>query len=191
MTSRATTEQPARILLVVQEADSNDVGLDWLDRAREPGDRVYVCAPRGVGDTRWTRKNPPNYVERSHVLLGRTVDTGRVWDIIAAARYLHAKHEGAIAVHICGRKGAAVLAAYAALWEPEIAGVTAIDPPASHMDAGAPQLLNVLRVCDIPDVFGMLAPRPLTIHGQAATWEKVARIYSAAEARDSLRFIAE
>ena len=108
-----------------------------------------------------------------------------VWDIIAAARYLHAKYNGAVPVHVCGEHGAAVLAAYAALWEPEIAGVTAIDPPASHMDAGAPQLLNVLRVCDIPDAFGMLAPRPLTIRGQADAWEKVARIYAAAGARDT------
>src|SRR5262249_15404179 len=28
----------------------------------------------------WTRVSPPNYVERSHALLGRTVDQGRVLD---------------------------------------------------------------------------------------------------------------
>lgn len=189
--SPASNEPPARVLLVVQNADSNDDALGWLDRVRRPGDSVYVCEPRGVGETRWTRKNPPNYVERSHVLLGRTADTGRVRDIIATARYLHAKYNGGAPVHVCGRHGAAVLAAYAALREPEIAGVTAVEPPASHMDAGAPQFLNVLRVCDIPDVFGMLAPRPLTIRGQAASWEKVARIYSAAGAQDKLQSIIE
>jgi dienelactone hydrolase len=188
--SRTSSERPTRLLLLVQDVDSNDVDLHTLDKVREPGDAMAVCIPRGLGDTRWTRKNPPNYVERSHVLLGRTVDTGRVWDIIAAARYLHAKHGGEVPVHVCGRKAAGVLAAYAALWEPEIAGVIAIDPPASHMDDGTPQLLNVLRVCDIPDAFGLLAPRPLTIHGRAADWEKVSRIYSAADARDKLQFKA-
>lgn len=187
--SRTEPGGSARILLVVQNADPNE-SLDWLDRVREPGDAVYVLAPRGVGETRWTRKNPPNYVERSHVLLGRTVDEGRIRDVVAAARCLRSKHEDAVPVHVCGWREAAILAAYAALWDAEISGVTAVDPPASHMETGAPQLLNVLRVCDIPDALGMLAPRSLTIHGQAADWEKVAQIYSAADARDNLRFRA-
>ena len=142
---------------------------------------MYVCEPRGVGRTRWTRKDPPNYVQRCHVLLGRTVDTGRVWDVIAAARYLHAKHEGKVAVHVVGEGAAGVLAAYAALWEPEIAGLIVGQPPLTHMDNEAPQLLNVLRVCDVPDTLGMLAPRPLTIHGvPPKRLEKVAGIYAVA-----------
>lgn len=188
--SLANPAGATRILLVVRNAEPNE-SLDWLDRVRQPDDVVYVLAPRGVGETRWTQKNPPNYVERSHVLLGRTVDEGRIRDVIAVAKYLRDKHEGAVPVHLCGRRGAAILAAYAALHDARrIAGVTAVDPPASHMDPDAPQLLNVLRVCDIPDALGMLAPRPLTIHGQAADWEKVSRIYSAADARDKLQFKA-
>jgi len=31
------------------------------------------------------------------------------------------------------------------------------------MEEGAPRLLNALRVCDVPDVCGMLAPRPLKL----------------------------
>jgi len=183
----ASNPSPTRVLLLPQDADAGDVALGWLTGLYEPGDAIYICVPRGVAETQWTRKNPPNYVERSHVLLGRTVDTGRVWDIIAAVRYLHAKYDGAVPIHVCGRDAAGVLAAYAALWEREIAGVIAVQPPTSHMDPKAPQLLNVLRVCDIPDAFGMLAPRPLTIRGQAADWEKVSQVYAAAGARDRLR----
>jgi dienelactone hydrolase len=179
-------EKPARLLMVVRNPDPNEQATEWVDRVRESGDRVYVCAPRGVDQTRWTRKNPPNYVERSHVLLGRTVDTGRVWDVIAAARYLHAQYAD-VPLYVAGEGPGAVLAAYAALWEPEIAGVIAINPPSSHMDVKAPQFLNVLRVCDIPDVFGMLVPRPLTISGWAGDAPaKVARIYAAASVSDKL-----
>jgi len=131
----------------------------------EPGDRGYFLHPRGEGPTRWTQKNPPNYVARSHVLLGRTVDGGRVWDVIATARYLHAKHEGKVPVFVAGEGGGGVLAAYAALLEPEIAGAVLSRPPLGHMEPSAPELLNVLRVCDVPEVLGMLAPRPLAIHG--------------------------
>jgi hypothetical protein len=74
-----------------------------------------------------------------------------------------------------------VLAAYAALWEPRIGGVILNKPPLGHMEADAPALLNVLRVCDIPDVLGMLAPRRLVIYSdRSGDLEKVAAIYKAA-----------
>ena len=95
---------------------------------------------------------------------------------------LHAEHAD-IPLYVAGEGPGAVLAAYAALLEPDIAGVIALNPPSSHMDAKAPQFLNVLRVCDIPDVFGMLAPRPLTIvGGKGDLLTKVAQIYAAADA---------
>jgi dienelactone hydrolase len=175
------TKQPARVLLVVRDAKAKEPWSDFVRRTEEAGDAVYFCEPRGVGPTRWTRKNPPNYVERAHVLLGRTVDTGRVWDVIATARYLHARFEGKVPVHVVGEGPAALLAAYAALWEPEIAGVILNKPPLSHMDAGAPPLLNVLRVCDVPDVLGLLAPRPLAVHGvPKESLDKIAKIYASA-----------
>ena len=185
-----------RILMIIRNPDSNAYMSDWARRVYERGDHVYVCAPRGVGQTRWTRKNPPNYVERSGVLLGRTVDTGRVWDIVAAARYLHGKYNGDPAnagfgsipavggpVYVLGEGTAGVLAAYAALWEPEIAGVILNKPPLSHMNIDAPHFLNVLRVCDVPDALGMLAPRALTIYSNRSdVLAKVAKIYTAAGA---------
>jgi hypothetical protein len=179
-------DQPRRLVLAVRYPDTADSLPELIASTCEPTDLVYDLAPRGVGLTRWTRKNPPNYVERSHVLLGRTVDTGRVWDVIATARYLGARHEG-IPVYVLGEGPAAVLAAYAALFESDIAGVIAVDPPKSHMDPNAPQFLNVLRVCDVPDALGLLAPRPLTIvGGDADALAKVKAIYSSANATSHL-----
>jgi dienelactone hydrolase len=180
----APGEKPARVLLEVTYPGPNQ---RTLDRVREPRDQLYTCWPRGFPSAAWTQKNPPNYVERSHALLGRTVDTGRVWDVIATVRYLRAKHAD-VPLYVAGDGPGAVLAAYAALLEPDIAGVIAINPPSSHMDAKAPQFLNVLRVCDIPDVFGMLAPRLLTLRGWSGDAPaNVARIYAVAGASDKLR----
>jgi hypothetical protein len=176
-----SVEKTKRILMVVQNPDSNEPASNWLRGICEPGDHVYFCAPRGVGRTRWTRKNPPNYVERSCVLLGLTVDSGRVWDVIATARYLHDKYNDNIPVYVLGDGAAGVLAAYAALWEPEITGVILNEPPVTHMDIKAPQFLNVLRVCDVLDVFGMLAPRILIVYSEPNDrLKKVAEIYAAA-----------
>lgn len=175
-----SVDVPKRILIVVQSSDSGEFSTNWIRPAYNPGDRMYLCTPRGVGRTRWTRKNPPNYVERSHVLLGRTVDTGRLWDVIAAARYLHDKYDN-IPIYVLGEDSAGVIAAYTALLESRIAGIILNKPLLSHMNADAPQFLNVLRVCDVPDVLGMLAPRSLTIYSDNAL-EKVAKIYDSAGA---------
>ena len=187
VTKPKSTKNPKCIVMMVQYPNSNEPTPNSLRLVEEPNPHMYVCTPRGVGQTRWTRKNPPNYVERSHVLLGRTVDTGRIWDIIAAARYLHDKYEKRIPIYVSGDGAAGVLAAYAALWEPEISGVIVNKPTISHMDNEAPQFLNVLRVCDVPDILGMLAPKVLTIYGvDSDAIGKVGEIYAAAGATGNL-----
>jgi dienelactone hydrolase len=180
--------KPKRVLLVIRRAESRDAVARMLAAVRQPGDQVYLCAPRGVDTSRWTQASPPNGVERSLALLGRTADTCRIWDAIAAARYLHGKFSAEIPLYVAGEGGGAVLAAYAALWEPEIAGAVLWQPPASHMQPDAPPLLNVLRVCDVPDVLGMLAPRHLTIYSRdVKTWEKVKDVYRGAGAETQLQ----
>jgi len=92
-------------------------------------------------------------------------------------------------IYVLGEGASAILAAYAALLEPDIAGLFVYEPPGSHMDESAPALLNVLRVCDIPEALGMLAPRRLTLSGnQTDGAQKVAAIYQAANAADKLTF---
>ena len=174
-------------LIVLNEGET---GLpEGIDLA-VPADQIVVfCEPRGIGSTKWTRKNPPNYVERSHVLLGRTVDTGRVWDVIAAAHYLSgsARLGGGkykLPVHVSGSGAAGLIAAYAAVLDEQIAGVTLVSPPVTHMNNLAPQFLNVLRVCDIPDSLGLIAPRPLRIiNADAALFARTTADYSAAGGR--------
>lgn len=193
---QAVLKDAKRVVMVVDTGElaatpilGDAVLPTWLSKSLSPGDHVVTCFPRSVGETRWTRSNPPNPIERSHLLLGRTVDTGKVWDVIAAARYLRVKYQG-MPVYLLGRGPGAVLAGYAALLEPKLAGVIAVDPLPTHMDPAAPQFLNVLRVCDIPEVFGMLAPRPLTItaaekhEGARApdAFARTAAIYAAAGA---------
>lgn len=165
-----------RILLVVNLGDPEDV----LQRFAKETDEVYVIDPRGVGETSWTLRNPPNFVARSHALLGRTVDDGRVWDIAATARFLIKNHGGNPSLHIVGEGAGAVLGAYAMLLEPEINGAILDRPQLSHMDESSPALLNVLRVCDVPDALGALAPRSLTISGlNLEAEQKVSQAYKA------------
>ena len=176
---------PKRVLLFVQNSGQEAPLPAWVETIRRPDDHVYRCEPRGIGDTRWTTKNPPNTVSRSHVLVGRTVDTGRVYDVIATARQLREQHQES-RIEVIGEGAGAILAAYAALWEPDIDAVTMHQPAVTHMDTSAPQFLNVLRVADIPEVLGMLAPRALTIVSGDEAFQKTAAIYKAAGAAKQL-----
>jgi hypothetical protein len=176
-----------RIWVVASSSDVNAAPPAWLAQHSKQQDAIYICEPRGVGASQWTRKNPPNFVERCHYLLGRTVDSGRVWDLAATARHLRAQHGGEAEVFLAGEGAAGVWAIYAALLEPEVAGLVVSQLPATHMADGAPALLNVLRVCDIPEALGLVAPRPITLLGGAPDWtQRTAALYRSAGAADKL-----
>jgi dienelactone hydrolase len=163
-----------RWLLVLDPAEKPDEVPAWA-KELVGSDPVLLLAPRGG----WTRKNPPNTVERSMALLGMTADSGRVWDVLSVAR-----RSGP--VRVAGRGAAGVIGVYAALYEPAIVEAAAVDPPASHRDG--PHFLNVLRVLDVPDAFGLLAPRPLRLLGaKDAAFERTVEIYRVAGAADALR----
>jgi hypothetical protein len=124
-------------------------------------------------------------VERSHALLGTTVDTGRLLDVAATARDFHSRFDGKVELQVVGTGQAGILAAYAALLEPGISAVLIADPPTSHRQG--PHFLNVLRVLDIPDALGLVAPRPLTlINAKDKAFDRTAEIYERAGARSHL-----
>jgi dienelactone hydrolase len=139
---------------------------------------------RGTGPRAWTRKNPPNTVERSLVLVGQTADGGRVRDLAAVLAGQTEK------VRLAGNEQAGVIAAYAALFAPgTVSELVLHDPPTSHRDG--PHFLNVLRVLDIPEALGLLAPDvKLTLVGKNAkdkAFDRTAAIYKAAGATDKFR----
>ncbi len=176
-----------RVLLIVRGEDSTET--KWPGQTAD--DAVLVCQARGIGPTRWTQKDPPNYVLRSLALLGRTLDTGRLWDVMAAARYIEGERAEKGHLVVCGGGNSAALAAYAGLLEPEIAGVMLDRPLLTHGDARAPQFLSVLRVCDVSHVLGMLAPKPLTIVAkEQAGLDSVRAIYATAGAAGALSISA-
>ena len=150
------------------------------------GTLTFGMTVRGQSLSEWRRESPPNYVERSHALLGRTVDEGRVKDIIAMVKMLKIKQDPNRQWRIIGRGEAGILAAYAALFEPSIKEVVIIDPPRSHTEG--PHFLNVLRVLDIPEALGLLAPTPLTIIGSKdPAFNRTAAIYRLAGAGENLK----
>ena len=162
-----------RIMLVIANEDLNDTKTDFLKVSEGA---VFTLEARGLGATRWTTKNPPNFVERSHYLLGRTVDSGRVWDILAAVRYLAVAYPE-VKVQLAGERRGGLLALYAALLDESIAELTLGEIPGSLMDEDAPALLNGLRACDVPDALGLLAERKVTLNLRDSAKERVGEVF--------------
>lgn len=166
--------------LVVLNPDEDDREAMKFWTARDTRWSQSIIHARGGGPFRWTRKNPPNTVERSLALLGQTADTGRVRDV-AAWLVLGADGEGPR--RVVGRGSAGVIAAYAALFTPgAVQEVILIDPPASHRDG--PHFLGVQRVLDVPDALGLLAPDvKLTLIGaKDPAFDRTAALYKLAGA---------
>lgn len=160
------------------------VGVDSIPGVET--DSSWSARPRGAKGA-WTRKNPPNTVERSYALLGKTVDLGRLQDTVAAMAYLRATKKSGVG-RIAGHGQAGVHAAYAALLDPSIGELIVVDPPASHRDG--PHFLGILRHLDIPEALGLLAPRKLTIHTSDRAFERTKEIYKLAGAADKLTIVS-
>jgi dienelactone hydrolase len=174
-------------LLVLTPRDDKGGDIpDWARSVAADPDFAHRLEPRGLANGEWTHKSPPNYVARAHAVLGHTADGGKVLDVIASVRHLASKYAGKPNWQVIGRGQAGILAAYAALFEPSISEVIIIDPPTSHRDG--PIVLNVLRVLDIPEALGLLAPRPLTlINAKDKAFDRTAEIYKLAGAAEKLQ----
>ena len=168
-------------LVVLNEDETDEKLPDWAAEFVKD-DACLLLSPRGVGQTAYDN-SPPYYVRRSLALLGRTVDSGRAWDVLAVGS---AVARPGRACKVIGRGQAGILGAYAALFSPGVEEVVCIDPPATH-DEG-PHFLSVMRALDIPDALGLLAPRPLILRGaKAPAFDKAAALYRAAGAEGNLR----
>ena len=168
-------------LIVLNEGETDTQVPVWA-AAVAGSDACVLLSPRGVGPTERTVKRP-YYFLRSMALLGRTLDSGRVWDVMA---FVGNAHRARTTWKAAGRGPAGIIAAYAALFEKKIAQVVCVRPPASH-DSG-PYFLGVCRILDIPDALGLLAPRPLVLRDtKPKAFDKTHGYYRAAGAEQELR----
>ena len=120
-------------------------------------------------------------IERTAALVGRSVASLRVWDVLRAVGWV-TRDRGIepSEITVYGRGSAGITGLYAALFNSAIGHVILRDPPISHFNG--PALPTILRDTDIEETAGMLAPRRLTIlgHGQEA-FKMTYNIYQLAE----------
>ncbi|MBI3684332.1 MAG: acetylxylan esterase [Acidobacteria bacterium] len=93
-------------------------------------------------------------------LLGGTLESMQLWDILRSVDYLVDEEKLSLSsISLYGRKHMGALALHAAALDDRISRVILEDPPVSHWQG--PALLNVLRLTDLPEVAGLVAPREI------------------------------
>jgi dienelactone hydrolase len=135
-----------------------------------------VVAPRGIGPTRWAAAGTPedSHIRRRFALLGQTLDGQRVWDVRRALEALRGVPDlKDVPVELRGKGDLAGVTLYAALFEPQVAGLDLWGLPASHRQG--PIFLNVRRLLDTPQAVALAFPRPVRLHVQeerdAESWQ--------------------
>jgi len=155
-------------LAVLDDTDT-DSKPEWLAKVVGAAS-VYAIPPTRLQDP------APYYIRRSLPLLGQTVDSMRLADVIRSIREGEHPREP---LKVTGRGQAGIIAAYTALFRSNVSEVVLVDPPTSHRDG--PIFLNIVRVMDIPEGLGLLAPRPLTIYtSRREAFAETERIYAIA-----------
>jgi cephalosporin-C deacetylase-like acetyl esterase len=150
------------ILYIASPGDTEDMGI-WNFMKAYPfkgyAASRHMIFPRGIGTQIWNGNDRRKF-ERDAMLIGRTVDEMRLYDVLCAIDYLASQPWfNGKEFTVAGMGAAGIIGAYAALLDPRVTRVILKDPPLSHTEA--PFFLNVLRYTDIPQVLALLAPREL------------------------------
>jgi len=152
--------------------------LDTLRRSMKAyGWAFALVAPRGVGPTRFSDREP-QHLRRRYALLGTTLETLQIADL---RRALTALPPSKAKYTLQASSDAAVWAIYAALIEPEdgpfVARLELTRPTPTHRNG--PALLGILRLLDVPQALALLEPREVVLRGVKAddwpwlqTWQR-------------------
>lgn len=116
-------------------------------------------------------------LERTAALLGATIESMQVWDVMRAVEYLvSARVAEPAAISLYGKGGMGIVALYAAILDGRPGRVILNQPPVTHWN-GTP-LLNILRLTDIPEAAALLAPRELVcLSPMSRDFEYTAALY--------------
>ncbi len=129
---------------------------------------VAYFEARGIGDTGWSASEQW-YIRRASAWTGRTIASMRVYDVLRCLEALR-KIPGIDPdnISIIAQGEMSTEASYAALLDGNVKTLILKDPPATQNVTSPPdgtgpalEMLNVLRITDLPQVAGLMFPNEL------------------------------
>lgn len=144
---------------------------DFVYRINAPWAKVVVEL-RGTGDTAWGEELQW-HIRRAAAWTGRTIASMRVYDLLRAIEAIRLFPQvDANSIAIAARREMAAVALYAALLDGRIRTLFLQSPPATQNAPSRPdgrgqaiEMLNCLRITDLPQVAGLLYPTELVFIG--------------------------
>lgn len=166
-------DKPNPILLVLKNPNEER----WASASLTSGVRgkmnVAYFEARGIGETGWA-PSLQWHIRRSAAWTGRTVASMRVYDVLRcleALRQMPGIDPDNISMVAQGEMAA--IAPYATLFDGRIKSLILKNPPATQDVASQPngrgeaiEMLNCLRITDLPQVAGLMFPRELVTIGE-------------------------
>ncbi|MFC1508572.1 hypothetical protein ACFL60_02670 [Candidatus Omnitrophota bacterium] len=176
------------LLYVASPGDTEDSIWNFLRSYpfTEDSTARFIVYPRGIGTSMWDAMQRRRF-ERCSMLLGRTVDDMRLYDVLCAIDYIAMlpSFDGR-SFTVVGRGMQGILGAYAALLDKRVSRVILHTPTTTHKTS--PIFLNILRYTDIPQTLAMLAPRELVFLTQdIGSFEYTRSIYKLYNAEHAFR----
>ena len=137
---------------------------------------VLVLQPRAtdfpIDDRQWVT------LERTAEIMGETVESMQVWDIMRAVDFMVSDlRVDPAQISVYGKGEMGVLALYAAIFDGRPARAVLDRPPDTHWVG--PQFLNILRITDLPEAAALMAPREIVaLTALPAAYSYTASIYA-------------
>jgi len=156
----------------------------YVGRIRAPW-RKIIAEPRGIGDTAWGQELQW-HLRRAAAWTGRTLASMRVWDTLRALEAARSLPDAnADRVGLAARGEMAAVALYAALLDGRVSTLILESPPATQNAPSRPdgrgdaiEMLNCLRITDLPQVAGLLYPADIVFVGECpATYAWAEELY--------------
>jgi cephalosporin-C deacetylase-like acetyl esterase len=131
-----------------------------------------IVEPRGTGDTAWGPELDW-HVRRASTWIGRTVASMRVYDTLRGLEVIRQlPYVDGRRVALAARGEMAAVALYAALLDGQVSTLFLESPPATQNVPSDPEghgpaleMLNCMRITDLPQVAGLLYPTELVFVG--------------------------
>lgn len=196
------SEEGWRLKLSLQSGQPTDNNQPLLLVLKNPNEERYESAAlvdglrgkviiayfeaRGIGETGWSQSEQW-HIRRASAWTGRTIASMRVYDVLRCLQALRSiPGVDTDNISILAQGEMAAIASYTALLDGNVKSLLIKDPPATQNVPSDPtgkgeaiEMLNCLRVTDLPQVAGLQFPNQLVIIGsQPTTYDWAKELYN-------------
>ncbi|HPG40549.1 MAG TPA: acetylxylan esterase [bacterium] len=191
-------EESAPLLVILRSPGENRTESErWVEGFDERYNLAFLDV-RGVGETGWN-ENMQWHIRRALAWTGRTIASMQVYDVLRGLEFLRSL-EGFDSAAMCLAARGALCAplVYAALLDGGIDRVFLENPPATQNQPSQPdgrgdaiEMLNCLRITDLPQAAGLLYPAEIIIVGSIpVTWNWCEAVYNSLGKADNFHKVA-